>query len=561
MRLIPPSGPAALQSISSVINARAFGAVGDGITDDRAAIQAALDAAKAAGGGVVSLPPGTYLIKRSLFIGSKVTLRGSGIGVTTITKPASIKSLLSANASALATSVTVADSTGFVVGGAIHLYDTSSYEWLSTQGIITNVAGNVITFTNAEALGHTGLDGALQTARAATATTSFPLIRNDLASTRIVVRDLTLNQNQNANDPAPTSGTVMAQTDFTLATIHWVETYYSLVENVEFLNASGDAYSDQAQDGTGVTPSAGIIKTTKNTIRGCRIRNATRHGVHLGTCMNGGWVLGNEMTSCGWYGMFYCAYVTNTVAQGNIIDSCGYGLAGIDERDTGNVLIGNTIKNCTFWGIEGSGGTGAGGFCTIVGNVITGGRGIIWGEPDCTFSGNRVDIGSSGESALRLTTTADRCTISANALSGGGSGSKLLYIDTCDDTRLIGNIFRNGVRGAVVRGASRLVAVANQFSLMTTNIGWDFEVSASTDCVIRDERNTLTTPWQTSSAGSTVRLLYEGLGDNDTNDPASAGDWNAATGKRHNGTQVRWNSGGGEKISVFYNGVGWTTLN
>jgi hypothetical protein len=58
-----------------------------------------------------------------------------------------------------------------------------------------------------------------------------------------------------------------------------------------------------------------------------------------------------------------------------------------------------------------------------------------------------------------------------------------------------------------------------------------------------------------------VRLLYEGLGDNDTNDPASAGDWNAATGKRHNGTLVRWNSGGGEKISVFYNGVGWTALN
>lgn len=37
-----------------------YGAVGDGVTDDTAAIQAALDAAKAAGGGIVFIPPGQY---------------------------------------------------------------------------------------------------------------------------------------------------------------------------------------------------------------------------------------------------------------------------------------------------------------------------------------------------------------------------------------------------------------------------------------------------------------------------------------------------------------------
>jgi hypothetical protein len=39
-----------------------YGATGDGSTDDTAAIQAALDAANAAGGGVVSFPFGTYVV-------------------------------------------------------------------------------------------------------------------------------------------------------------------------------------------------------------------------------------------------------------------------------------------------------------------------------------------------------------------------------------------------------------------------------------------------------------------------------------------------------------------
>jgi hypothetical protein len=41
-------------------NVKTFGATGDGVTDDRAAIQLAINAAIAAGGGVVFFPPGTY---------------------------------------------------------------------------------------------------------------------------------------------------------------------------------------------------------------------------------------------------------------------------------------------------------------------------------------------------------------------------------------------------------------------------------------------------------------------------------------------------------------------
>jgi hypothetical protein len=59
-----------------------YGARGDGRTDDTAAIQAALDAAREAGGGTVYIAPGRYRISPSsgsvFSIGSNVELRGEG---------------------------------------------------------------------------------------------------------------------------------------------------------------------------------------------------------------------------------------------------------------------------------------------------------------------------------------------------------------------------------------------------------------------------------------------------------------------------------------------------
>jgi hypothetical protein len=62
-----------------IVSVKDFGAVGDGVTDDTAAIQAAINV-----GGVVRLPSGTYQISAALIVGGGVHLIGDGVDNTTI---------------------------------------------------------------------------------------------------------------------------------------------------------------------------------------------------------------------------------------------------------------------------------------------------------------------------------------------------------------------------------------------------------------------------------------------------------------------------------------------
>lgn len=60
------------------VKSPAYGAVGDGVTNDQGAIQAALADAVAAGGGTVYLPAGTYLVSTAIEWDHRVNLLGLG---------------------------------------------------------------------------------------------------------------------------------------------------------------------------------------------------------------------------------------------------------------------------------------------------------------------------------------------------------------------------------------------------------------------------------------------------------------------------------------------------
>ncbi|WP_395317017.1 glycosyl hydrolase family 28-related protein [Variovorax sp. UC74_104] len=75
--------------LSEIISVKDFGAVGDGVTDDAAAIQAALTHAYGLGGATVMLPKGVYIVGAALVLRDNTTLQGAGLGATIIRQKAS----------------------------------------------------------------------------------------------------------------------------------------------------------------------------------------------------------------------------------------------------------------------------------------------------------------------------------------------------------------------------------------------------------------------------------------------------------------------------------------
>lgn len=80
-----------VDSINKVyFNVKDYGAKGDGATDDAAAINAAITAASAAGGGTVFLPQGTYIVSSTIALTTNITLAGSGHGATLIKRSTNV---------------------------------------------------------------------------------------------------------------------------------------------------------------------------------------------------------------------------------------------------------------------------------------------------------------------------------------------------------------------------------------------------------------------------------------------------------------------------------------
>lgn len=134
---ISRTGARAVGQGEQAINVMDHGAIGNGIVDDRAAINAALTLASTAGTKKVLLPRGDYLISSgSVLIPEGVSLVGEGMGVTRLVSNGSVSVIvnmagsigstvttLTANANVGAATLTVTSTAGISAGDWLMLLD------------------------------------------------------------------------------------------------------------------------------------------------------------------------------------------------------------------------------------------------------------------------------------------------------------------------------------------------------------------------------------------------------------------------------------------------------
>jgi hypothetical protein len=128
-----------------VFDARAYGAVCDGVTDDTAAFTAARSAALAAGAGTVQAPPGVCVITQFILT-DNLALRGAGIKATTL-KSLSNQPIVTVTGTAFDSEIRDLTILGSLTAGAgqigLNLAGASDYWNLRVRDVLVRQTGGV----------------------------------------------------------------------------------------------------------------------------------------------------------------------------------------------------------------------------------------------------------------------------------------------------------------------------------------------------------------------------------------------------------------------------------
>jgi hypothetical protein len=184
--------------VAETVSVKDFGAVGDGVADDTAEIQAALDAAS-----VVSFPNGTYKITSGLVLNDGQIIHGNGSTLDATTMPTSVSLddqvailangsvatpvAITANVTEGDTTITVADSSSFSVGDYVLLQSAQWYmDGVSSGTSLRGWVGKVSEVPNGTSL-VISREAPTSLASASTATVS------KITKKTVSINDLTIN--------------------------------------------------------------------------------------------------------------------------------------------------------------------------------------------------------------------------------------------------------------------------------------------------------------------------------------------------------------------------------
>jgi hypothetical protein len=297
----------------------------DIIGQDHRALQAAVDYVGNLGGGVVEILPGEYLMRDSLHLRSRVTVRGAG-ELTVLKKDREFRSPLAADADFGEAAITVADTNGFAIGRGVYVGSRTQRYFHGVCATILNSRGNSFTLSRP-------MNADLLVTDDAFAVTAFPVISGyHLQDAR--VESLTVDGHRAANptevDGCRTAGIFLYRGD------------HCVISRCVVRDYSGDGISFQQSNDV--------------TVEGCVVERCAGLGLHPGSGSQRPRVVNCRAVANGSDGLFFCWRVKGGVAEGNWLEgNAGYGLS-IGHKDTDNVIRANTIvgnrRGGAYWRAE-----------------------------------------------------------------------------------------------------------------------------------------------------------------------------------------------------------------
>jgi len=301
----------------------------DLVGDTDRAIQAAVDYAARLGGGTVRVLPGTYRMRNSVFLQSKVRIVGSGTDSVLVKEPSATTKLI-VDGDHWDQEVTLADPKGFQVGDGVRLVSKDPY------GKGTNIVQRTLIASSGnrfkldrrlEERFHLG--GEPQIA------TNFSLLQcTDVAD--VVIENLAIDGNKAHNEMVDRGAfddgairldssnriTVRAVTvrNFYCDGIVWGISHDVLVEN------------GQLYDGARLAIHSGS-GSQRSIVRGNRVQRSDQ-------------------------GIYFCWGAQHGLYEKNVIEDCSYGIT-IGHRDSDNLIRDNDIRRSGQAGIYFRGGSKA----------------------------------------------------------------------------------------------------------------------------------------------------------------------------------------------------------
>ena len=284
----------------------------DIIGSDNRALQAAVDYVGNLGGGTVNVGPGEFLMRDSLHLRSRVTVRGT-TGQTILKKDIEYRTPLLADGDFGEAAITLEDPTGFSIGGGVYVASKAQRNFHGVCATILNNKKNYFTLTRP-------MNADIMVADSGFAATIYPVISGyQIQDARVehIIVDGNRQHNPTKVDGCRTAGIYLYRGD------------HCFITDCVVTNYQGDGISFQQSND---------VKVNR-----CVVEQCAGFGLHPGSGSQRPVVtqcraMGNDED-----GFFFCWRVRGGVAEGNWLEgNGGYGMS-IGHKDSDNFVRKNTI--------------------------------------------------------------------------------------------------------------------------------------------------------------------------------------------------------------------------